>query len=361
MPLPFVRKALFIGLLGCAAVMPSLSFADYKENYIGEMGEHKAVYEDTLVHLARKYGLGFIEIRAANPDLDPWIPGAGAKIVLPTQHLLPVAPRKGVVINLPEMRIYVFGNGNETPKTFPIGIGREGLGTPVGKTTVVRKTVGPIWRPTDRMRREKPELPEVVYPGPDNPMGTHALYLGWPTYAIHGTDKPYGIGRRVSSGCIRLYPEGIIELYDMIPVGTTVNVVNQPLKVEWIDNELYLEAHPDLEQALIMEETGAVSQQKLSDKDMKLIIAKAGKYENLLNWPRIRTAVRERTGYPIKIAHVSAQDKKKTDKPEPEEQTAEAEESGKSFEVKKDGKLYTKVSSKSKIPLPSEKPKSIEH
>ncbi len=293
--------------------MSSPSLADYQENYIGDMETYTAVYEDTLVHLARKHGLGFVELRAANPDLDPWIPGEGAEVTLPKRHLLPDAKREGLVINLPEMRVYGYLNGDSAPVTYPLGIGREGLDTPIGKTSIVRKKEGPTWRPTARMRKEDPELPAVVPPGPDNPLGTHALYLGWPQYAIHGTSRPYGIGRRVSSGCIRMYPENIINLFDEAPVGTKVNVVNQPIKVSWIGRELYLEAHPDMEQAIRMEETGAVDHQKLSDDDMTLIIDKAGMYSDRLNWPRIRAAVRDRAGYPVRIARyfdeVEASDK----------------------------------------------------
>lgn len=359
---------------------PSFAFARYDKNYIGEMAEHKAIYEDTLIHLSRKYELGFIQLRAANPDLDPWIPGKDVKIVLPTQHLLPDAPRKSVVINLPEMRVYIYMNKDEAPVTFPIGIGREGLATPIGKTTVVRKTKDPIWRPTDRMRKEKPELPAVVYPGPDNPMGTHALYLGWSTYAIHGTNKPYGIGRPVSSGCIRMYPEHITQFFDMVPVGTTINVVNQPIKVEWIDNEMYLEAHPDIEQGLMMEQTGKFEHQKLSDNDMRLIIRKAGPYKELLDWAKIRTAVRERKGYPIKIATVLAKDKKKVEgvhqandtvdesakkgkkqaKKEADKKTRQAKNGDPrngQYVISKDERLYTISTSTSKIPEPQEKPK----
>jgi len=303
-----IIKALKFGsvLAGSMAVFAGMSAfearAGYEKNYIGEMQNYSAVYEDTLVHLAREHDLGFVEIRAANPTLDPWIPGEGVNVILPKRHLLPDAAREGIVINLPEMRIYAYLNGDEAPYTYPIGVGREGLDTPTGKTSIVRKKEGPIWYPTQRMREADPELPAAVAPGPENPLGTHALYLGWPTYAMHGTNRPFGIGRRVSSGCIRLYPEDIAKFFGQVPVDTAVNVINQPIKVVWIGSELYLEAHPDLEQAIKMEEMGVVEQQKFTDEDMAFIIEKAGEHAERLNWPKIRNALRERKGFPVRIA-----------------------------------------------------------
>lgn len=294
-------SAVFCGVSFGAA---GAAFAEYQKSDIGQLVEYTAKYEDTFIHLARRNGLGFVEMRAANPGIDPWIPGAGTKLIIPAQHLLPDAPRKGVVINLPEMRVYAYMNADEAPMSFPIGVGREGLSTPLGKTTIVRKAEGPIWRPTDRMRKLDPKLPVEVPQGPENPMGTHALYLGWAQYAIHGTNKPYGIGRRSSSGCIRMYPEDIKVFFSLIPVGTPVNVVNQPLKLAWIGDELYLEAHPDLDQTIKMEEEGVIEQQKMSEADMNLIMRVAGANQEYLNWPKIRTAIRERRGYPIVIARV---------------------------------------------------------
>jgi L,D-transpeptidase ErfK/SrfK len=285
-----------------SAVSAHDAHAGYDKPYIGDMIEHKAAYEDTFVHLARKYGLGYVEMRAANPEVDPWVPGAGARLTLPTRHILPDAPKNGIVINLPEMRLYAFVNGDNAPETFPIGVGREGLDTPTGTTKVVRKKDGPTWRPTLRMRKEDPSLPQSIPPGPENPLGTHALYLGWPTYALHGTNRPFGIGRRISSGCIRLYPENITELYNMIPVGTKVTVVNQPLKFAWIDDYLYLEAHPTMKQAIEMEETGRIEFHTMTKAEEKKIIRAAGDFASRLRWPAIRTILKERRGYPVAIA-----------------------------------------------------------
>ncbi len=272
----------------------------YDRDYVGEMQTYTARYEDTMVQIARAYNVGFVELRAANPYLDPWIPGDGKKIIIPSMHLLPRAPHTGLVVNLAEMRLYAFLKPGQV-KTFPLGIGAEGLSTPSGTTTIVRKVVGPIWRPTPRMHKIHPELPQVVGPGPDNPMGTNAMYLGWPQYAIHGTDKPFSIGRRASSGCMRMYPENITELYAMTPVGTTVTVVNQPIMLAWVGDKLYMEAHPTTDQADKMEIDGGLPGYVFTEEDMGAIVAAAGQYAPNLNWPLIRQVVRERRGYPVEI------------------------------------------------------------
>lgn len=292
-------------MLSALALLPYTAQAEEAKPYVGDTIEYRANYEDTFVHLARDYKLGFVEMRAANPNVDPWLPGEGTDLILPTRHIFPDAPREGIVINLPEMRLYAFLDG-KAPVTFPLGVGREGLETPVGTTSIVRKAEGPTWTPTPRMRKEDPLLKASYGPGPDNPLGTHALYLGWPTYAIHGTNRPFGIGRRVSSGCIRMYPEDVITFFGMIPVGTKVTVVDQPIKVAWIDDKLYIEAHPSLEHSLEMEETARIAAPKLTDADMERIIEVAGEDKDKIRWAAVRTAIRERRGYPVDIARRSS-------------------------------------------------------
>lgn len=277
--------------------------------YIGAMKTTRARYEDTLLQIMRKNNLGYVEIRAANPGVDVWIPGAGTEIILPTRHLLPEVKREGLVINLSEMRLYVFKDGEE-PKSFPIGVGREGLNTPTGSTKITRKKDGPTWRPTARMREENPDLPASVPPGDDNPLGTHALYLGWPAYLIHGTHRPWGIGRRVSSGCIRMYPEHITQVFEMIPVGTKVTVVKQPLKFAWIDDSLYLEAHADDALADAIETSGEVKEYDVPRSLFTDLKKHAGDYYDHLDWDHIRKIVKERRGYPIEIFNIDEHNKK---------------------------------------------------
>ena len=207
--------------------------------------------EDTLPDIARRFNIGYEEILRSNPGVDPWLPGAGRKVVVPTQFVLPNAPREGVVINLAAMRIYYFPkHKRDEPQlvyTHPIGVGKVGWQTPEGVTRIIAREENPTWRPGAGVRKEHLEnddpVPAVVPPGPDNPLGKYKFTLGWPEYLIHGTNKPYGVGLRSSHGCIRLYPEDIAKFYEAIPLGTQVRVVNQPFLWGWHDGRLYLQAY----------------------------------------------------------------------------------------------------------------------
>jgi L,D-transpeptidase ErfK/SrfK len=267
-----------------------------------ETTTYRAAYEDTLLEVARQFDLGYVEIVAANPGTDPWIPGEGTEVILPTVHLAPTAEPEGIVINLADMRLYYFGAPGTEPRSYPIGIGREGLTTPVGSTEVMRKQKDPTWHPTARMRAEDPTLKEVVPPGRDNPLGSRAMYLGWSTYLIHGTNKPLGIGRRSSSGCIRMYPEDAEELFDLVSVGTKVTVVDQPIKLGWIDGELFIEAHPSQQQADQLEAHGTFDPE-LPSGVVDQVVAAAGDEASRLDWSRVRQAALERRGYPIRITN----------------------------------------------------------
>ena len=220
--------------------------------------------EDTLPDIARRFDVGYEEIVRANPKLDPWLPGEGKEVVVPTQFVLPNAPREGIVINVAAMRVFYFPpnvvNGKKVPwkagdrqvvYTHPIGIGKVGWKTPEGATKVVGKEKDPTWRPSAAVRKEHREnddpIPAVVGPGPDNPLGKFKLTLGWPSYLIHGTNKPYGVGLRSSHGCIRLYPEDIDRIYAMVTPGTPVRVVNQPFLFGWHEDQLYMQAYDVLE------------------------------------------------------------------------------------------------------------------
>ena len=220
------------------------------DEVVGEVQITRTTPQDTLADIARRFSVGYNEIQRANPGVDMWVPGAGRRVVVPTQFVLPAAPHVGIVVNIAEMRLYYFTprseGGKEIVYTYPLGIGRVNWKTPSGVTTVVRKVENPVWRPPadilEEHREEGDPLPAEIRPGPDDPMGTRALYLGWPEYAIHGTNKPVGVGMRVSHGCMHLYPEDILQLYNMVPIGTEVRVVNQPFVFGWHRGDLYMQA-----------------------------------------------------------------------------------------------------------------------
>jgi L,D-transpeptidase ErfK/SrfK len=222
------------------------------------IGEPQVVFaraEDTLSDFAREYGLGYDEILAANPDVDPWLPGEGTPIALPTQYVLPDVEREGVVLNIAIKRLFYFPAAEEGEpqqvQTYPIGIGRVGWETPLGETTVVSKAKDPHWWVPPSVRQEHAEmgnpLPAVVPPGPDNPLGHRVLKLDMPGYLIHGTNTPYGVGMRVSHGCIRLYPENIEVLFSFVEVGEKVTIINEPYQFGRKNGVLYFEAHEPLE------------------------------------------------------------------------------------------------------------------
>jgi L,D-transpeptidase ErfK/SrfK len=219
---------------------------DPNGDLVGSIGLHRVEDGETLLDIAVLHHLGYVELRLANPGLDPWLPKVGALVLLPTRRLLPPEPRRGIVINLTERRLYHFApNGGVS--IFPIGIGDRETVTPLGTTRVVRKRKDPIWRPPASIRQENPALPAQVLPGPDNPLGPFALDLGWPSYLIHGTNSPFSIGRAGTHGCVRLYNPDIERLYRAVKVGTPVVVGNTRFKVGMSGRRAYLEVHPDTE------------------------------------------------------------------------------------------------------------------
>lgn len=281
-PMSFNRSALFIlGCIlnsACAVVQPdadpghllvepeSLAVADAASRepidlrklesiaadapMVGTLQWITVYHEDTLPEIARAHGLGFDEIRQANPGVDPWLPGEGSRVLLPTRMILP-RQREGLVLNVASRRLFHFDEGGVLQDTFAIGVGREGWATPTGQATVRAKAKDPVWFVPASIRAEHAEagdpLPRRVGPGPDNPLGEYAIVLDMPGYLIHGTNKPYGVGMRVSHGCVRLYPEDIESLFPRVPVGTGVTILNEPILIAEFDGRLYLEAHPPFE------------------------------------------------------------------------------------------------------------------
>lgn len=254
---------------------------------------------DNLPDIARHYGLGYEEIAAANPGIDPWVPSSGSTVLIPAQFVVPRTSRRGLLINLAAMRLFRFSRSGDQQEvlTYPIGIGKEDRATPTGPLSIVRKKERPTWYPTENIRndhaRKGDPLPAAVPAGPDNPLGDFALYLSKPTYLIHGTNKPYSVGWRASNGCIRLYPENIQQLFGEVSVREPVLIVNQPYLFGWRDGLVYLQAHPP--------------QQELNDKallrrlrtDLKSLEQERN---HPLDWTRIERVIAEARGVPTPIS-----------------------------------------------------------
>lgn len=291
-----------VAFAATAGLVPGLAMAQIRRypDMIGTTGSYTIKPDDTLVDLCRTLKLGFVELIAANQGVDPWIPEVGSSIVVPSGHLLPDAPREGLVVNLADQRVYFFPADGGSIDTAPIGIGVDGWGTPLGRTTIVRKAYRPTWFVPASIRKENPNLPKIVPPGPDNPLGEHALYLGWQSYLVHGTNIPEGVGRRASHGCLRLYPEDIARLFKRIAVGTAVTVVDQPFKIGRHDGELYVEAHTSQSQADELEETSNFTRAAIPD--LRATVEKsAGKDTQRVDWALVDRAVDERTGVPLAV------------------------------------------------------------
>jgi L,D-transpeptidase ErfK/SrfK len=256
-------------------------------------------YKDTLLDFARHYRLGYDEIIRANPGVDMWLPGEGTEIFLAGRRILPPGPREGVVVNLPEHRLYYYPkatqNGKRVVITYPVSIGKLGRTTPLGQTRVIAKVKHPSWYPTASIRKEHAAagdpLPGVVGPGPDNPLGDYKIRLGFGdgTYEIHGTNNPTAVGLAITHGCIRMYPEDVATLFAQLPVGTSVRLINVPVKVAWINGELLLEAHPPVN-------AQGESFEPDVDHFSDLLRAAVGETTVAINWDYAREVLRKANG-----------------------------------------------------------------
>lgn len=282
------------------------------DDVVGVVQVVKASKEDTLTDIARRFNVGYEEIVRANPKVDPWLPGADRAIVVPTQFVLPNAPRTGIVINIPAMRLFYFpphkSGEPQVVITHPIGIGKMGWATPEGVTKIVRRQADPTWRvPASVIKEHREErgeeLEKVIGPGPDNPLGRYAFYLQWPSYLIHGTNKPAGVGLRSSHGCIRLYPEDIAQLYDTVPIGTQVRVVNQPFVFGWHEGQLYMQPYDVLEDdSRDWKKPRARLTKAISTGQQKQLKA----HGEQVNWDLVASLSHEPRGLPVPVSLADA-------------------------------------------------------
>lgn len=300
-----IKRTLFLSvLLGfCLSARAAMYVIPGPGNdIIGRTRLVEAKAGERLGEIGMRTGTGYYAMQAANPDIDPYKHlSEGSKVVIPNEFILPPGPRTGIVINLPEFRLYYYLPGQNIVMTFPIGIGRDGgfesggWGTPVGMTKVIKKTAFPTWHPTQHVRdyaaSQGTPIPAEFPPGPDNPLGEYAMYLGWPAILIHGTNSPAFIGTRASAGCIRMMPEAIKALFQAVPVGTTVRVINQPFKAGWRNRQLYVEAH------LPLDEEQGVYNETLSSL-VSIVAQETQGHEVAVSWSAVRSTAAQTTGIP---------------------------------------------------------------
>jgi L,D-transpeptidase ErfK/SrfK len=311
--LPLLLAALLLPSSAAAVVWP----LPPETEVVGELIQDRLRHEDTLLDMARMHNIGQLEMRAANPELDPWLPKPGASVIVPQLHVLPEVDREGIVVNLSERRLYYFSSAwpdrdGPVVSTHPVGVGLLDRATPLTRTRVTARLDQPAWYPNEETRAwyrsvKNETLPLMVPPGPENPLGEHALILDDDGLMIHGTHRPAGVGMRVSQGCIRLYPESIAALIQQIPVGTPVLIVDQPIRLGWRDGALYLEVDPAEGDDIDRFRPGEWPRhpealwQELRQRVLDRIEQRAA----ALDLDRARAAFERADGIPVEIARVS--------------------------------------------------------
>jgi L,D-transpeptidase ErfK/SrfK len=296
---------LLAGLIGTAQATVYELPAD-GASVVGTDIHIKTVFKDTLLDIARRNSLGYYEIIRANPGVDMWLPGEGTDVMLPGRRILPPGPREGIVVNLPEHRLYYYPKPKKGEKpvviTYPVSIGKMDWKTPIGETRVIQKEKHPNWYPPESVRKEHiangDPIPAIVKAGPDNPLGDYAMRLaaGNGTYLIHGTNNPMAVGMAITHGCVRMYPEDVAALFPLIPVGTKVWLINEPVKVAFVDGELFLEAHPQVDEE---------GQNTSTEPDLNLLSDKLdqalGTTTAAIHWDFAKEALQAANGIPTVV------------------------------------------------------------
>lgn len=309
-----VVRPLLAGL-GLLALQPALALEfelpTNGDTVVGELRLISATPDNTLHDLARYYDIGYLDITLANPRVNEWTPG-NALIVLPTQYILPPKPWRGIVLNIPQRRLYYFppAKRGETAKvhTFPVSISREGWSTPLGQTRIVAKHKDPGWLVPQSIKAEHEAdtgvpFPDYFPPGPDNPMGMLALQTGFQSIFIHGTNKPWGVGMRVSHGCLHLYPEDAEAMFAMVPVGTPVRVLNQPVVAGVKDGEPLLAAYPVVSEypgTPAAADGARAALQALAVKPRKTLLEQ-------VDWSAVKRMLKQATSIPTPVQHDAPQ------------------------------------------------------
>ena len=269
------------------------------QNLVGTLAAVNTRENDTLSDIARHFGLGYNDISKANPNISPWTPTPDSHVLLPLQFVLPDAPRKGIVLNLANMRLFYYPKKQpDKVFTYPVGIGRQGWNTPMGLTSIVAKKANPSWVVPKSIHQEHAQkgdsLPKVVTSGPDNPLGLYAMRLGFPSYLIHGTNKPYGIGMQISHGCVQLYPEDIEVLFKKASVGMPVRIIHQPYLTAWHQDMLYLEANEPLPK-------WTKDKSRLKKQLLKQLRQTSAKKNVSIDWEKVDSIIQRSDGIPTPI------------------------------------------------------------
>lgn len=294
-------------LLGAKADAATYPLPSAPDAVIGELQYVTAHYEDTLMSIGRTFGVGYEEIVSANPGIDPWLPGEGTQVLVPTRFVLPNTPRQGIVVNIAEHRVYYFpkpkSGEKPTVQTYPVSIGKMDWKTPLGQTRIVAKQIKPAWYPPESVRQEHlargDPLPKVIPAGPNNPLGEFAMRLGIPggAYLIHGTNKPIAIGMDVTHGCIRMFPEDIEFFFKEVSVDTSVLIVDQPNKMGWSGDQLYMEVHRPIDT-----HSGATMQDGSDLTELtRMVVSATQQREVKIDWSDAEELFNNHSGVPTAV------------------------------------------------------------
>ena len=313
--------SMLVTALPVAALAEQFELPPEGNDVVGAVTVITARADDTLLDIARRHGLGYEDIVRANPDVDTWLPGEATEVLLPSRYVLPPGPRRGVVLNLAEYRMYYFPEPKDgqpaVVMTYPMSIGRMDWDTPLGLARVVSKVRNPTWYPPESVRAEHAAdgdpLPRIVPPGPRNPLGQYAMRLSIPGYLIHSTNRPAGVGMRVTHGCIRMFPEDIRFLFDQVGVDTPVRIINEPVKIGWHGDELLMEVHRALDVAPVETDSGEITNQVLPRDSMvqperniltaltEQFVAATTTRAGELDWERAEDLLEHADGIPVPV------------------------------------------------------------
>lgn len=293
MPFHRLLVGMFVAVI-LATGLPGQEAKAAQGDLVGAVINYTVKKHETLFDVARKFDVGIVALRAANPGVNPWNPKPGTALMISALHVLPTAPREGIVVDLSALRLYYF-NGDKV-MTFPVAAGREGWETPTAVTKVVAKRKNPIWTPTANIRAENPDLPEFIPAGKDNPLGAYAMNLGVDSIMIHGTTSPASIGRRASHGCIRMYPEDIESLFNAVPKGTQVTIAQYPFQVGWMGDTIYLEVAPKIRTAAALKKTPS----RLEASVYRAIESRVVQ-GTAIDWAAVEAAFHRADGIPVAI------------------------------------------------------------